>query len=439
MTAAAEVEDAPLRKSTILRFYLPLAASWLMMSVETPVCVGAISRLPEPTLNTAAFFLMMGLSLWIESPVMDLLSTSTTLAKDRAGFLALRRYTLWICGVVTVVHAAVAVTPLFDMLAHGLLGVPREVVDAARTAMIVMIPWSAFIGWRRFLQGVCIRHGLTRQVGFGTGVRLITVTGTALLFYFATDWPGVVVAATALVISVGVEAAFIHAVSAPIVRRSYPVSDEPPADIPWRRLANFHLPLTTSTILMLSGNPIIAKALAGTSEPIANMASWQVAAALVFLFRTAAFALPEVVITLHKGPKSEQSLKDFCILVGLFCAVCLAFFAFTGLDKIYFTNVIGAEPSEVQMAHIAVLWCLAMPFINAMMSFVRGMLTAYHLTMARLQAVTSSLIVFVLTLWLGVRLGWPGVALPAIALTVSNAAELVFLAYSWRVGKRATA
>ena len=75
-------EEAPLTSRTILRFYYPLALSWLFMAIESPIAIIILSRLPGSEVATAAFLIMMGLALWIESPVIDMLSTSTTLARN---------------------------------------------------------------------------------------------------------------------------------------------------------------------------------------------------------------------------------------------------------------------------------------------------------------------------------------------------------------------
>ena len=39
----------------ILLFWLPLAGTWLMMAIEGPYLAAIIARLPDPTVNLAAF------------------------------------------------------------------------------------------------------------------------------------------------------------------------------------------------------------------------------------------------------------------------------------------------------------------------------------------------------------------------------------------------
>ncbi|MFN7172927.1 MAG: hypothetical protein ACK4P3_09125, partial [Fimbriimonadaceae bacterium] len=107
-------KDSPLSYRKILFFYYPLALSWLLMAVEAPLSVRIIAGAADFEVNVAAFGLIMGLSIWIESPVIDLLATSTTLAKCRQAFLQLRKFTLIMMAVVTIGHAAVALSPAYD-------------------------------------------------------------------------------------------------------------------------------------------------------------------------------------------------------------------------------------------------------------------------------------------------------------------------------------
>ena len=46
-------------------------------------------------------------------------------------------------------------------------------------ATAILIPWPAAIGYRRFYQGILVRHGLTRRVAYGTVVRLTSMSVTA--------------------------------------------------------------------------------------------------------------------------------------------------------------------------------------------------------------------------------------------------------------------
>src|SRR3990172_2857392 len=170
-----------LNQRRILFFWLPLAASWLLMSTEIPYVSAAMARLSEAERMLAAFGIVTGLSITIESPVIMLLATSTALARSPQNYRLLRRFTLHLILGTTLLHILFGFTPLFDLVVRTMMGVPESIVEPVRLGMRLMILWSAAIAWRRFKQGILIRHAQTKAVGQGTAVRLFASAGTATL------------------------------------------------------------------------------------------------------------------------------------------------------------------------------------------------------------------------------------------------------------------
>lgn len=431
------LSDEPLTQRAVLSLYRPLALSWIFMAIEGPMSVAIIARRPEGQVNTAAFLVLMSLALWIESPVIDLLSTSTTLGRNRRAYEVLTRFAFILVGVVTVAHVLVAATPLYGLITRDLLDIPEEVSDAARLGMLITIPWSGLIGWRRYLQGLLIRHRKTRLIGWGTGLRVAMMGTASLSLFYATDWPGISIAATALVLSVGAEALFVHGVSRKVIRDAYPPTEDTD-DAPQLTLASvvkFHVPLTATTMLMLTAGLVVSAALARAPNSVLSLAAWQVASTVLFMHRTVVFALPEVVVALYRDAASAQTLRRFCITVGWVMSASIVLFGVLGIDRWFFSRVLGSKDDTVATAHIAYLVGAGLPLLGALQSYVRGMLTSHHLTVARLQAVLVAMAVLVVSLSVGVALRWPGVVTAGLALTVSMAAELWALTLNWRKGR----
>ncbi len=415
-----------------MRFYSPLAMSWIFMASESPINVAVLSRLPDPKINTAAFAVLIGLALWFESPVIDLLSTSTTLTKDRRSYAAISKFSITLMFLASGVHALVALSPLYWLVTRQIVGVPQEVAEHARVGMIIMIPWSASIGWRRYLQGILIRFGQTRLVGLGTAVRISTISATASLLFFFSPLSGMEIAAIALVSAVFAEALFAHWATRGVIARHLhePAEDAPEIDA--KKLTHFHFPLTITTMVNLSTPLLISAALSHSPGPVLALASYQVAQTLLWLHRTAVFALPEVVITLYRDAASAWVLRRFSIGVGLTTSGLLLFCWLTGLDRLFFARLLGAQEDVVALAHIAFLAAAATPFLGALQSYVRGMLTAHHLTVARLYAVGVGVLALVVGLILGIVAQIPGVVTAGLALTLSMLVELLVLVAYWR-------
>ena len=119
--------------STILWFWLPLAATWLMMSAEGPYVAAIIARMPEAALNLAAYGVAFSLAWLVESPIMMLLTASNSLVGDRQSFFALRRFAYRLNAAVTAVMVVLAVPAVFGFVGGRLMGLPPEVAELAHT------------------------------------------------------------------------------------------------------------------------------------------------------------------------------------------------------------------------------------------------------------------------------------------------------------------
>jgi hypothetical protein len=60
----------PVRTSELFRFWVPLQATWLMMSLEGPFLAAVIARLAEPKHNLAAYGVAFALAILVEAPVI---------------------------------------------------------------------------------------------------------------------------------------------------------------------------------------------------------------------------------------------------------------------------------------------------------------------------------------------------------------------------------
>ncbi len=302
-----------------------------------------------------------------------------------------------------------------------------------------MVPWPGLIGWRRYLQGILIRNGQTKLIGFGTGVRVCTMFGSALLLYWTVRLPSIEIAGIALVCAVGAETLFAQWASRETIRKEfgYAPAEHPrsresdPDDISMAKLRKFHLPLTATTMVMMMGSPVVGSALSHAPNRIAQLAGYQIAATLIWLMRTTVFALPEVVITLYRDEASAAVLRRFCIRLGFVTSGTMAIVWVTGLDELFFRYVLGATPSLLPIAHLAFIAALLMPFVGACQSYVRGMLTAHHLTVSRLLAVSVSMATLLATMIAAHFLGFDGVVAAGICPTLALLAELGVLVYAW--------
>lgn len=422
-------EPQVLTQRRIFYFWLPLAASWLLMGTEMPFVNAVMARMSEAERMIAAFGVVASISLAIESPVIPLLSTSTALARSGHNYRLLRKFTVHLMFVTTFLHILVAWTPAFDLVVRNWLGAPQMLIEPIRLGLRIMILWSAAIAWRRFRQGLLIRFGETRSVGQGTAIRLISSAGTAALLGIFSPLPGIAVGTLALIAGVLAEAIFAHWVSRNLVniRFSGIDADSDPSNITYRSLFAFHSPLAASALLFLITLPMISAALARIPDAQIALAAWPVTSGLFFMVRTPVVALPEVIIALLEERGSHIQLRRFSLKIGVICTLVLGLLSFTPLADTYFQSIIGLPEHVAVIASVGSQFGLFIPLIIAWQSWFRGVLTANRVTMAITMAMLVNLLTMAVILFLGVHYQLRGVRIAAIALSVSALMEMLIL------------
>jgi hypothetical protein len=419
----------------MLVFWLPLAASWLLMSAETPILQAAIARLPEMQTQLAAFGIVMSLQITIESPVIMLLATSTALSTSARNYLTLRRFMLGLNILCTVAALLMAYGPLFDAVVGGWMGVPSDIVEAALPGMRIMVLWSAAIGVRRFLQGVLIRHSQTRWIGYGTIVRLLSSGGTGIALALLTPLPGVWVGSIGLMAGVCSEAVFAMVVSRPTLRRIVTDSSTDPTDgVSMRDVIRYHSPLAATALLMLMAQPVIGAGLARMSDPRENLAAWPVTWAILFMFRSPAFALPETVIAFISQGRSSHVILAFCRRVGLASSAAMGLLALSPLSGVYFRHVAGLPKDLARFVLVGLIIAVPLPFISAFHSWLRGLLLTARQTGIIYWGMGINLGLMTLLMIIGVLIQGPGAPTAMVALTLAFLAEIAYLRkYSGRL------
>ncbi|MCB0748665.1 MAG: hypothetical protein KDC90_14490, partial [Ignavibacteriae bacterium] len=106
-----------LSNKKIFKFWLPLAATWLMMSLEGPFLAAIIARLVDPKYNLAAYGVAFSFALIIEAPVIMMMSASTALVKDYSSFKKLRNFNFIISGLITAIMLVILIPSIFDYIA----------------------------------------------------------------------------------------------------------------------------------------------------------------------------------------------------------------------------------------------------------------------------------------------------------------------------------
>lgn len=385
-------EELPARR--IVHTWWPLAASWLLMGAELPALSAVVARLANPEINLAAYGgIVFPLALIIESPIIMLLAASTALSKDWNSYKQLYRF-MMVAGVgLTGLHILVAFTPLYYFVVETILGAPQEIVEPARTGLMIMTPWTWSIAYRRFHQGVLIRFDHSKAVGVGTAIRLATDLLVLAIGYSAGNLPGVVVATLAVASGVISEAVYAGIAVRPILSRELKPAPPVKDPITLGGFLDFYIPLAMTSLLTLLVLPLGSAALSRMPEALSSLAAWPVVSGLVFMLRSMGMAYNEVVVALLDEPRSTGSLKRFTVILTSAATLLLLIISATPLADLWFRQIQGLSPRLADLA-LAGMWiALPMPGLNAIQSWFQGVI----LHGKRTRGITEAVVVFLVT------------------------------------------
>lgn len=423
--------EAGVPSQVIFRFWLPMAATWLMMALEGPFLAAVIARLPEASFNLAAYGVAYAFALLVEAPVIMLMSASTALVDSLHSYRRLRAFTYLSVAGVTAFQFFLLIPPVFSFVMERLLALPAEVVSLTRTALWLLLPWPGSIGYRRLYQGILIRSGRTRLVAMGTLVRLSSMAITALLLSFLLHPPGAVVGAAGLSMGVVAEAA----ASRLMARRALAAL---PTSVPpvWggqaltlSRIAQFYFPLALTSLISLAAQPLLTFFMGRAKAPVESLAVFPVVASLTFLFRSFGLSFQEVAIALlGKDPRNVRPLTRFAAWLGVGSSAGMALVALTPLASLWFEGVSGLTPELAAFAFVPTALLVPIPFTMAILSLQRALLVTVRrtrpITVATGLELMGIAVVFPLLGW---KAGLVGVTAASVSLVVGRMMANVFL------------
>jgi Na+-driven multidrug efflux pump len=420
-----------LTQRSILLFWAPLAATWLMMALEGPFLAAVIARLADPKFNLAAHGVAFAFAILVEAPVIMLMSAATALVKDSESFRKMRNFSRALGAVSTMLLLIVLIPPFYEWLMLTVIELPREIADITYGALWLYLPWPAAIGYRRFYQGVLIRSGKTRLVAYGTVVRLAAMGGAALFAYFNLDLPGAAIGALSLSAGVVVEAAAARWMAAGTVRELCAAGPASPgSDLSYREIASFYYPLALTSLIGLTVHPMLTFFMGRAPNPVDSLAVFPVVNALSFLFRAVGLSFQDTAIALMgERHKHLPELSRFTVVMGVSASLLLALVAFTPLADIWFQTISGLTPELAAFAYLPARIIVPLPALTVLLGLQRGMFVNVRrtrsITLATAIEVTFIAVTFV-------TLGWGldviGATAAFVAFVVGRVAANAFLA-----------
>ena len=434
-----EQHNEPLGYADIFRFWLPLGVMWMIMAIEQPAITAAIARLEDAEIHLAAFGVTMSLALVIESPVLQMLSAATALAKSRTAYLDLLRFMHLLALSLTAVHLLLAATPLGRIVFEHLLGVPQEVVEVTRTPLLIMTPFTAAVGYRRLWQGVLIRNGKTKAIALTTVIRLGATAIVLIVGLKRRSMNGSSLAALAITVGVMVGAIVSYFYFRVWVRDSLQDGDSDPSRATnIKSLLSFYIPLAMTSSIYLLGRPIVTYGIARSENAFRSLAVWPVLNGFIFMFNSLAISLQEVVIALlEQNPANRKRIANFTSVLAISLSALLFISIAAPIRNLWFARINGLPDYLVDLTRWPLLVLALVPAISTLKSWYRGL----YVMNKRTGTLSSGVILYTVALLACVIVvpsivRGPGALLAAIFLLFAQLVENLYLRLRLKPPKR---
>ncbi len=195
--------------------------------------------------------------------------------------------------------------------------------------------------------------------------------------------------------------------------------------------ARFYLPLVATAYLLTATNPLLAAALARTSDPATALSGYGVAFSLIGVIYAPLLVIQQVAAQRLLSVGDLRPVRRFTALVALLLSGVAALVAFTPVGVFVFQTLVGVQDRILDEALSAMTGLWPVPALTGLRALHQGRLVAGHRTKpialatgARTAVLTA--VAFALTqtpagAWLGAAAFTAGLAAEAVIVALSPA------------------
>lgn len=185
-----QVKTAPLVQPALttrgfLAFYIPLAATTIIMFFFEAICSAAISRMPNALDSLAVWPVVGGLIFLLQSFGVAYNEVVVALLDRPKAFIPLRNFAILLGGITTLLALLLAATPLATLWFEKVSALTPTLAEMARLSFWVWIPGPAISVLQSWFQGLILHTGKTRGI---TEAIFIALSGLLLVLIGGVVW-----------------------------------------------------------------------------------------------------------------------------------------------------------------------------------------------------------------------------------------------------------
>ncbi len=377
------------------RFYAPLAATSLLLTVTNPLLAAALARTPDPAAALAGYGVAFALTGVLYSPA--LVFQQVAAARLLKGYpLAPVRHLALLTGIVlSLMSAAVSFTSLGGVVLSGAIGIHGTVFEEATSAMAFLWPVPLLTALRALHQGRLVAGHRTTPIAVATGLRtmVLALIAFALTAAAAGAWLGGAAFTGGLLVEAAIVAtrrtppapgrgagATGERAVAPPHRAGYDDGTATATPAGWRTrhtaergLVMFAMPLMLNTLLWWSTPLFISAVLARTPEPDCSLAAFTVVEAIAWFVTAPVGQLQQAGIALVHERRGYVRVRLMAGGLALLAMGVLAVVSLPGVRETLLWSVFRLDPSLLEPAGMALPIAALYPLLYGHRQYHQGL------------------------------------------------------------------
>ncbi len=201
--------EATVIPGAVWKFYLPLIASSLMVSMGKPFINAGLARMPDAAVALAAFSVASSFAWVIISPSQTIHQLTMVFGRSAEDRQLVRRFSTIFALASSAVLLLISFSPLGRYILSDLIQVAPETLQSTLVSVRTLAFFPLIICWQEYNTGILLLAQSARLVGVGKAVNLFATISFVLLL--APTFPGPVAAPLAQLVGFGSEGLVLQA------------------------------------------------------------------------------------------------------------------------------------------------------------------------------------------------------------------------------------
>ncbi|MBN8215633.1 MAG: hypothetical protein J0L75_03285 [Spirochaetes bacterium] len=371
---ARPVEANP--PSVYFHFWWPLALTgWLALLVQQ-VQNGVVARWQDAAGELAVFAIAGSLFSMFGDLLAFLSQTSNALGRNRDSRRSVLRFTLALCGALSLPVCFMAFSPGGDRLVRLLFRVDDAMLAAVRSCLAWLSPLVLLNGFREYAIGLLLQARRTRTI---TTVNLAAAASSlaALFIGLRLGYRPALVLAASLSISTALQACIFWILARRLRGR---FAREGTKARPWGEIFAFFWPTALTSLIFSLSRPVIFSFASRAPDPVITIAALRIAFDFAILFQNPLNQVRHLFITF--GFKGLAGVRRFVIRLTFVSIGAFALVAFTPLGDFLMAHLLGSRGEMTRRALEAIRPLVPIPIFITVRNYYHGLAMLHRKTLA---------------------------------------------------------